>query len=266
LIPGRAGSGEDVRTAEPALSPLRRLAGVERLPLYQQLQELICSYIAENSLKPGDPLPAEGELAEQFGVSRNSVREAVKSLQVLGVLVSRPGSGLFVRKFSFGPIVDSLPYAILDDCRHLADLLEVRRTLEVGMAERVIAARTDAQVERLSEIIAQWRAELSERRDAYPAELDRSFHEILAERLENSLVSELLDMFWQVFYRASSRQELVAPRDPAASFACHIPILEAVRRGDSQALQKSLTAHYRGIDRRVKAAQRAAGRRSRASG
>ena len=60
----------------------------------------------------------------------------MKSLQVLGVLISRQGSGLFVGEFSFDPIVDSLPYAIVVDYSDLADLLEVRRTLEVGMVER----------------------------------------------------------------------------------------------------------------------------------
>ncbi|HTW98512.1 MAG TPA: FCD domain-containing protein [Acidimicrobiales bacterium] len=249
----------------PPAGPVRHFGSVERLPLYRQLQELICSYIGENHLKAGDPLPAEGELAELFGVSRNSIREAVKSLQVLGVLVSRPGSGLFVRRFSFDPIVDSLPYAMLEDCRDLADLLEVRRTLEVGMAERIIAARTDAQVERLGEIVGQWRAELAEHRDAYPAELDRAFHETLAEELQNSLFSKLLDMFWQVFYRASAREELVAPRNPAATLACHIPILDALRKADSEALVRSLGAHSRGIDRRVKAAQKTATRAARAA-
>ena len=149
---------------------------LHRLPLYQQLQSLICNYIAENQLGPDDPLPAEADLAELFGVSRNSVREAVKSLQVLGVLVSRPGSGLFVGEFSFDPIVDSLPYAIVVDYRDLADLLEVRRTLEVGMVDHIVSSRTDEQVAELDEIIDRWKRAITKDNEAYPADLDGSFH------------------------------------------------------------------------------------------
>ncbi len=152
---------------------------LHRLPLYQQLQSLICGYITENKLRPDDPLPAEGDLAELFGVSRNSVREAVKSLQVLGVLVSRPGSGLFVGEFSFDPIVDNLPYAIVVDYRDLADLLEVRRTLEVGMVDQILSSRTDEQIDELGEIIEKWKRAITKDNEAYPADLDRAFHAAL---------------------------------------------------------------------------------------
>jgi DNA-binding FadR family transcriptional regulator len=234
-------------------------ASLRRLPLYQQLQSLICNYIAENQLRPDDPLPAEGELAELFGVSRNSVREAVKSLQVLGVLVSRPGSGLFVGEFSFDPIVDSLPYAIVVDYRDLADLLEVRRTLEVGMVEQIVKSRTDEQIEQLSEIIQRWKAEVTKDNDAYPADLDRLFHAVLIGGVQNQLIAKLLSMFWQVFYRASSMGQLEVPRDAMVTFACHVTVLEALKIGDSEALRASLIAHHRGIDERVRAAKKRAG-------
>ena len=229
---------------------------LRRLPLYQQLQSLICSYIANNQLRPDDPLPAEGELAELFGVSRNSVREAVKSLQVLGVLVSRPGSGLFVSEFSFDPIVDSLPYAIVVDYRDLADLLEVRRTLEVGMVEQIVRSRTDEQVAQLSEIIERWKKAITRDNDAYPADLDHLFHAVLIGDVQNQLVAKLLTMFWQVFYRASSSGQLEVPRDSMVTFACHVTVLEALKIGDSEALRASLIAHHRGIDERVRAAKK----------
>lgn len=222
-----------------------------RLPLYQQLQTLIGDYIADNKLRPGDPIPSEGVLAERFGVSRNSVREAVKSLQVLGALVSRPGSGLFVGEFSFDPIVENLPYAVLVDYRDLDSILDVRRTLEVGMAEQVVAARTDEQLHRLRVIVDEWRGELGRSENAYPAALDRAFHEVLASSVQNPLVGKLLDMFWQVFNRASRETELVAPRDPAATFGYHLELLKAMETGDVEQLRRSLSEHYRGIGPRV---------------
>ena len=67
--------------------------------LYQAVQDEIKSYIVQYSLKPGDLLPPEAELAQQLGVSRNSVREAVKSLETLGIIESRPRHGPICSQF-----------------------------------------------------------------------------------------------------------------------------------------------------------------------
>ena len=70
-------------------------------PLHVSVQESLRSYIAENRLEAGAALPPEGELAQQLGVSRNSVREGIKALESVGVLEVRRGSGVFVMAFSF---------------------------------------------------------------------------------------------------------------------------------------------------------------------
>ena len=70
----------------------RTLRRLERRPLFSQsVQEKIKSYVIENGLRPGDPLPSEADFAQQLGVSRNSVREAAKSLQTLGYIEARVG-------------------------------------------------------------------------------------------------------------------------------------------------------------------------------
>jgi DNA-binding FadR family transcriptional regulator len=238
---------------------------LHRLPLYQQLQTLICNYIADNKLRPGDPIPSEGELAERFGVGRNSVREAVKSLQVLGVLESRPGSGLFVREFSLDPIVESLPYAILVDYRDLDCILDVRRIIEIGMAEQVVAARTEEQVRRLREIVDAWQAELAKSAKAYPATLDREFHTVFVSEVKNALLGKLLDMFWQVFNRARGGTKLVAPQDPLETFTYHVQLLKALESGDVEKLRGALVEHYRGIGPRVKPTRSAASKARKSS-
>src|SRR5690554_4139090 len=119
------------------------LKPLKRAPLlYQSVQEAIQNYINENDLKPGDPLPAESELARQLQVSRNSVREAVKALESIGILETRRGSGLFVKNFSFDPVLETLPYALLTDIDELVDLLEIRCILEVSMISSAIQMMT----------------------------------------------------------------------------------------------------------------------------
>src|SRR5258708_3137318 len=89
-----ADSSPSLQADKPGLKALKRT------PLLHQIQEEIKSYVIRNDLRPGDALPSEGDLARQLGIGRNSVREAVKSLEVLGILEARAGSGLFVKAFT----------------------------------------------------------------------------------------------------------------------------------------------------------------------
>src|SRR5262249_5622809 len=149
-----------------------------------------------NDLKPGTALPSEGALAQQLGVGRNAVREAVKSLETLGILEVRVGSGLYVSEVTAAPIVNYLAYATLTDYKRLADLREVRRRLEIGFADRVIANSTDEQVMAIRGILDEWRVEAAAGR--YPSHLDRAFHEALWGRLDNEILTGLLDAFFVV--------------------------------------------------------------------
>src|SRR5260370_25756048 len=97
-------------------------------------------------------------------VSRNSVREAVKSLETLGVLESRSGSGLFVRNFSFDPLLQNLAYGFMFDMKELTDVIEVRFHLEVGMSNHAIEAVTPDEIKKLHERLKQMHL-ASDRRD-----------------------------------------------------------------------------------------------------
>src|SRR5438309_2312002 len=138
--------------------PLPRLNALKRTPLLYRIQEEIKGYIIDHALKPGDPLPSEGDLAQQLDISRNSVREAVKSLEVLGIVESRPGSGLYVRDFSFDSIINNLPYGLLFDLKSVRDVLEVRAHLEYGMVDRVVQEATPAQLDLLRGILERMRS------------------------------------------------------------------------------------------------------------
>ena len=89
------------------MTPLKRPP-----PLHVSVRESLRRHIDENRLEAGDPLPPEGDLAQQLGVSRNSVREAIKALESLGVLEMRRGVGVFVKAFSFEPLLENLTYGL----------------------------------------------------------------------------------------------------------------------------------------------------------
>lgn len=241
----------------------RPLSRVERRPLRELLQEAIKSYIVGNRLKPGDPLPPEAELAEQLGVGRNSVREAVRSLEVLGILESRVGTGLFVRAFSFDPIVANLSYGMLFDTKALADSLDVRLVLESSLVERAIEARNDAQLGHLRQILESW--ERIAAQGSYSPEYDRAFHRALYENEQNALLTRLIDVFWDVYRQATAHGAIQDPSDPTDTYQRHVAILDALAAGDPVGLRQAIADHMPGIKRRVEAARTQLGSESQRS-
>ena len=115
-------------------------------PLHLLVQREIRSYILDQRLRPGDALKPESELARLFGVSRSSVREAVKALESTGVLETRRGSGVYVRHFSFVPLLDHLHYGLMHDHQRLRELVALRKALEVDLVADAMRALSPTSV------------------------------------------------------------------------------------------------------------------------
>lgn len=220
--------------------------------IHEAVQDAIKNYIAENGLRVGDALPPEGELARQLGVSRTSVREATKALDVLGVIEVRLGSGLYVRAFTFDPIVENLPYAIQPDLRGLADLVEIRFNLEYGMAPRVIASATDQQITELKAILRQMQDDAA--RGVYSPHVDRQFHDRLYVEAGNLLLGRFLGVFWEVSHRLREGSVLPPPRSPEDTYARHVPIVESLSARNLERYAVSVIGHYTGIEERLRSA------------
>jgi DNA-binding FadR family transcriptional regulator len=228
---------------ERAFKPLARPA-----PLHHSVQEAIRAFILEHNLRAGDALPPETDLARQLGVSRNSVREAVKALESLGVLEARRGSGLYVREFSFNPLLENLSYGLLFDLRDLAELLEVRRVLETGLIGAAMAAMPASTLDALQVTIARMGALAGQ--DESFAEEDRQFHQILFEPLGNRTLLKLLDIFWVTYQEASRHTDMRNP-DPVGTARDHAAIYDAVRAGDVDEARAALDQHYAGLTSRL---------------
>jgi DNA-binding FadR family transcriptional regulator len=231
---------------------VKPIVPLKRPPLiYREVQDAIRAYILENRLRPGDALPPEGELARQLGVSRNSVREAVRSLESVGVIETRRGSGLFVSSFSFDPILDNLQYSLLSDLTKLSDLLQVRRVLEVGMIETAMNSMTDeikAQIAQTVDTMGQ----LAKAGQSFVGE-DRRFHRLLFEHVGNSVLIRLLDIFWQGFNKASEYGD-IADTDPIWTHQAHLAIVDAIMAGDAARARVALDEHYTWLERRIQRA------------
>jgi len=226
--------------------------------LHLAVQDRIKRFIIAGGFQPGDLLPPEAELARALGVSRPSLREAMKALQSVGLVETRQGAGTFVGRFSLDHLVAGLAFTIRSDLgrnlRTLRDLVEIREILERDLVARVAPLMTPPLLERLTSLVAGMEAR-AERGELFPAE-DRAFHEALYRPLGNALLTQLLGAFWEVF--AAVRDELPGEgplsRETAAG---HRRIVEALAAGDGPAAAAAMTAHFAGIHQRLRAAEEA---------
>ncbi|MBB5224479.1 DNA-binding FadR family transcriptional regulator [Amaricoccus macauensis] len=224
---------------------MRPISALKRPPsLHVSVQESLRSYIAENHLEAGAPLPAEGDLAQQLGVSRNSVRESIKALESVGVLEVRRGSGVFVKAFSFEPLLDNLTYGLGDVLTQIENVVAVRRALELGMIDRTLEQIEPEDIRDLRTTLGAMR-DHAERGEAAP-EADRQFHVLLFRCLDNAILTRLIEVFWLAFYRASNFTDLTNP-DPLQTWRDHVAIVDAIEARDLASVRDQLDRHYQGI-------------------
>jgi len=220
--------------------------------LREQVADGIKQLIIRERLRPGDLLPTESVLCEELRASRSSVREAVKMLAALDIVEVKHGHGTYVGRMSLAALVESLVFRGLlsreDDHRVIAELVEVRATLEAGLADRIVAGLDDAQRAELTRLADGMRRHAAAGEEFI--ELDRAFHLALMAPLANDLVLQLADAFWDV--HAIVAPGLDSTEDQLALTAdMHGRIAEAASAGDADALREAITAHYEPIRRAI---------------
>lgn len=220
--------------------------------LFESAQQAIRDYIRDNDLRPGSALPPENEMARRLGVGRSSVREAIKALEMIGLVETRRGTGLFVGSFSLDPVLDTLAFNLLADLEVLSDLLELRRVLETGMIGPAIQKRTDGQIAELRRVLGDMRAHASEN-EAF-TDADREFHQVLFQNIGNKTLIKLLDLFWVTYHRASEQVNL-ENTDVMQTYRDHVSIVDAVEAGQVEQARASLVQHYTGIESRLQTAK-----------
>lgn len=231
------------------------IAPIARAPLLNaSVQESVRAYIEHNRLRAGDQLPHEGELAKLLHVSRNSVREAIKGLESLGIVEVRRGVGIFVKEFSFESLLDSLAFGLRETFQEVENVLEIRRILEVAMIEEAIEKITPEDLLELRATLDVMK-EKAKARQSFGFE-DQRFHQLLFRCIGNRVLIRLTDVFWMAFYKAANFANLEDP-NPLATVQAHYDIYEAVLARDVAAAREKLDHHYDGSFRKHLAFQRA---------
>ncbi|WP_119070795.1 FadR/GntR family transcriptional regulator [Aggregatilinea lenta] len=218
--------------------------------LSQSVRDYIKDFIITQKLQAGDPLPSENQLAEDLGVGRSSVREAVKALQSLGIIEARHGNGLFVREWNLDPVLETLEYGLKFNTKSLAELLDIRMWLESAVMYDVVEIIDAATIARLDDLIARWEAQIRAG-DYDDALIDADFHRMLYGALDNETMLKLFEVFWIAF--RTFKQDPPTPERKLENVFRHRAVIDAVKRGDAEAAKQELVGTYMGLRTSIRA-------------
>lgn len=222
----------------------------KKIPAYRLAQGEIKQFIERKGLRPGDGLPPEGLLAEDLGISRPSLREAVKSLESLGILESRHGDGIYVKAFSFDSIIENLPYSMVADDAQVTDLLYVRTYLELGALPSVVKNIQAENIQKLRSLAEAMLSKALSNETFF--EEDRAFHAEMYRCMDNSFLLSLIDLFWQIFNNLirNSGGLVVDYEQMEMTARDHLAIVEMLERKDKAGLMWAHAKHFESISQR----------------
>jgi len=224
---------------------ISELEPVRRTKVYEEVADRIRRLIAEGRLKAGDRLPPERELAERFGVSRTSVRDAIRALEMIGLLEPRQGDGTVVLDLSPDALAQPLASILVHNRTLLADLLDVRKMIEPPLAARAASLVTPEEVATLREILKR-QTQKAGRGELTTAE-DSEFHYALARVARNPVALKVLDVLMDLLLESRERS-LQVPGRLMKSLQGHRRILDSITRKDARGAEAAMRQHLGEIE------------------
>lgn len=217
---------------------------------YEQIAGAIRARIVSGELPQGKKLPNERDIAASYGVSRNVVREAIRTLAKDGLVVVRQGSGTYVADATSKALGDSLELALsVGGAQHkLADLVEIRRIIEPTVAGIAAERATPDNIKALRREVETMEGAFGDV-EAFIA-ADHRFHIAIADCTQNRLVSMMLYSIVDVLNEQRKRLFFVADSARTAQ-TFHYSILEAIETGDAAGATKAMQGHVGQVQRDI---------------
>jgi GntR family transcriptional regulator, transcriptional repressor for pyruvate dehydrogenase complex len=182
------------------------------IEIVRQLREII----EKDGLKAGDKIPSERELSERLNAGRSSVREALRALELLGLIETRRGEGTYIRDFRGNQLVQLLSTFILQDKKAIQDVVETKNMIELDCLQLALSKRTKNDFQRLK----QWTIEHNVE--------DIDFFTRIVDLSDNHLIYRI----WKIlvdYYRSLDRNELYTPTKER-----FLELAEALEKGDEE--------------------------------
>ena len=217
---------------------------IKRVDVYESVLAQLNALITESGMGPGDRLPPERVLVEKLGVSRVSVREALRALESMGKIEIRPNAGSFVLHPNGNALAKGLKALLPVDHAFLGYLVDVRAAIEDKVVA-LVAKREDMDLSSVRAVMERSEADLSE--SGEPGSMDLRFEAALAREAGNPLLSEMQRSVHQLWIEAWSECR-ISPGDWRRFHAEHLAIFEALENRDGELARRLMAEH---VDRTI---------------
>ncbi len=238
-------------TRQPNLSDQFR-GSLHREAMSDQITERVLSLIREQHLHPGDKLPPERELASLMGVSRATVREALRSLSMMNVVELRHGSGTFVTSLETELLVERFDMVFSLNDNSFLDLIEARKIIEPGATFLAVQRITEEETARFEAILVRsWHC-LKTQPIEFP-KLDVEFHMLMAECSHNALLTRIMQAVARLSIASSQRTTFsvrgeVDPAGVERAIRAHQNIVDAIKAHDPDLARDRMAEHLQSVE------------------
>jgi GntR family transcriptional regulator, transcriptional repressor for pyruvate dehydrogenase complex len=220
--------------------PLKAITPIPRATLTESAFEQLISYVVNGSWKPGDRIPPERELCQQLGIARTSLREALKAMELVGMLDSRVGDGTFVcprSEFLSRPLLWAFTGT---DRAELRDIMEARTLIEENLAGMAAERGSEEEIAAIEQSVQLMR-QCIERRDSI-LEADLMFHLAIASAAHNEVLRNAVQLLRNLM-RQWLYFKLLLPDVPQIVVQRHEAVLGAIRRRDANGARAAMRQH-----------------------
>lgn len=224
---------------------------VKNTKVYEQVVDQIKEMVRLGRIKKGDKLPTERVMAEELQVSRTSIREAMRALEVVGLIESRQGAGNYIREEFDDVLLEPLSIVFMLQNGTNTDIFELREVLEISTIFLSVMRMTDTDLKKLGELIDKFKNSTSESESAM---IDSEFHRIIVKGANNVLISNLLEGVSELvekFIYEGRSAILNNGNSNAKLLECHEKIYLAIKERDGYKAYKAMQEHFELIKKNI---------------
>ncbi|MBV7276669.1 FadR family transcriptional regulator [Clostridiaceae bacterium UIB06] len=216
---------------------------IKSTKVYEQVMEQIKKMIVDGSLKTGDKLPSERELVERFQVSRTSIREALRALQIIGLVECKQGEGNYINHSFKNSLFEHLSMIFMIQESNPVEIIEVRRVIEVGTAAMAAKRITNEELESLEILVGVYGNSRDEEENV---KIDKKLHYEIAQASGNYLISNILNAISSLidsFIKDARKKILVEERNAEILAKQHWEIYEALKNHNPKKASEAMKKH-----------------------
>ncbi len=224
--------------------------------LSEKIVERLLNLIRERQLRPGDRLPPERELAPMMGVSRPSLREALRALSVMKVIENRQGSGTYITSLKPELFVNHLDFIFTINDATFIDLFEARKIIEVGLVGLAARCISDEQLTQLQECLKRSTESVESPEEFLQTDLE--LHRLIMEAAGNRTLTLFMQSINQINI-ASRRRTNELPEVRLQTLKDHKAIIRALKAHDPDGAEEAMQAHLAHVENKLIATHTEAG-------